>query len=71
MKDAGLKQSEGEDVVPSEGTRTLLCLFLRGVSPCEGRCTFVPSSWSEGFIMELPLSLGMDRRERRVLLAVF
>lgn len=70
MKDEGLKQGDEEDAVPSEGTRTLLCLFLQRVSPCGGRCAFVPSSWSEGFIMELPLSLGLDKRERWVLLAV-
>lgn len=73
MKDEGLKQSDREDAVPSEGTRTAVPLSPRGSLRVGGAVLLFPhghASWSESFIMELPQNLGMDRRERQVLLAV-
>lgn len=72
MKDEGLKQSDREDAVPSKGTCTAVPLSLRGLSMC-GSCAFVPS-WSGILVRKLyhgaTSGLGMDRRERQVLLAV-
>lgn len=61
-----------EAAVPSRGTLTVLCLVLLGVSPCWGRCVFLPSCllilvWGLylGATPWLPLSLPLAGRQNR------